>query len=193
MASDRRRRGPRPADLSPAALERAALRYLERYEASADALRRVLRGAVARAAARGGEIDVDAVHREIELVIARCRSSGLVDDRRYAETKLTSLRRRGASTFAIRSRLLASGVQASIVDGVFQEELDRSGADPEANELVAARAFAKRRRLGPHRPAGERAGRRDRDLAAMARAGFSYDIAQQALEADPPVERDEDQ
>jgi regulatory protein len=40
----------------------------------------------------------------------------------------------------------------------------------------------RRRRLGPYRPQEERAARRQRDLGALARAGFSFDVARRALE-----------
>lgn len=177
-------RRPRPPDLGPEALERAALSYLERYEATVAGLGRVLRGAVRRAVARGAEVDVEAAHREIELVVSRLRSAGLVDDRRYAETKIVSLRRQGASEHAIRARLLAAGVPGPVVDDALREAQEQAGADRDATELEAARAYVKRRRLGPYRPAAERAARRTRDLAALSRAGFSYGVALQALEID---------
>jgi regulatory protein len=186
-------RRPRPPDLSAEALERAALRYLERYEATVAGLGRVLQGAVRRAVARGAEVDVEAARHEIERVVSRLRSAGLVDDRRYTETKLVSLRRQGASTHAIRAKLRASGVPKTVVDAALAEAQERAGADRDSTELEAARAFVKRRRLGPHRPAADRAARRARDLAALSRAGFSYDIALQALELDgDPGERSDD-
>ena len=51
-------------------------------------------------------------------------------------------------------------------------------------ELQAAIALARRRRLGVYRLAAARADYRDRDLAALARAGFSYDIARRVIEAE---------
>src|SRR3546814_7265925 len=47
--------------------------------------------------------------------------------------------------------------------------LDELAAEP---ELAAAIAYARRRRLGPFRTPDARADRRDKDLAALARAGF---------------------
>ena len=59
----------------------------------------------------------------------------------------------------------------------------RSGeaADP---DLAAALAFARRRRLGPFRPQGERAARRLKDLAALARQGFAADLARRIVDAE---------
>ena len=56
-------------------------------------------------------------------------------------------------------------------------------------DLAAAFKLARKRRLGPFRePDSEvRAERREKDLATLARAGFSYDVAQQVIDA-PSVE-----
>lgn len=54
-------------------------------------------------------------------------------------------------------------------------------ADP---ELAAATTYARRRRLGPWGPAATRAERRPRDLAALGRAGFGYQVARKVVEAD---------
>ncbi|MHA1114431.1 MAG: regulatory protein RecX, partial [Alphaproteobacteria bacterium] len=53
----------------------------------------------------------------------------------------------------------------------------------EAADLAAAIAYARRRRLGPWRVAAARAERRERDLAALARAGFNYDLARRVVDA----------
>ena len=63
-------------------------------------------------------------------------------------------------------------------DDFFQEEDDEG--DP---ELEAARAYARRRRLGPWRTKPDDSWeRRQKELASMARAGFSFGVAKQALE-----------
>ena len=46
-------------------------------------------------------------------------------------------------------------------------------------------ALARRRRLGPWRSGPERAARRDRDLAALARAGFDLQTARAVIDAEP--------
>ncbi|HZW47967.1 MAG TPA: regulatory protein RecX, partial [Microvirga sp.] len=53
----------------------------------------------------------------------------------------------------------------------------------EDDEERAARAFARRRKLGPYRP-GERVPYRDKDLAAMARAGFRFDVARSIIDGE---------
>ena len=60
------------------------------------------------------------------------------------------------------------------------QELD---TNPRQREWRAAVALARRRHLGPYRPLTERKDRRNRDLAAMARAGFDYDVARKVIDA----------
>ena len=47
----------------------------------------------------------------------------------------------------------------------------------------AAHALARRRKLGPYRP-GERSAYREKDLAALARAGFSFGIAREVIDGE---------
>jgi regulatory protein len=164
-------------------LERAALAYLDRFDSSASNLRRVLLGVVQRAE-RQGEVDVEAARAAIDELIARYRASGLIDDRRYAENIADGLRRRGTSARAIRHKLAARGLPAEIVE----DALGAADRDDRDAELCAARALVRRRRLGPHRPDDERAARHARDLGALARAGFSFEVARRALETEPDEE-----
>ncbi|MBK7578622.1 MAG: RecX family transcriptional regulator [Myxococcales bacterium] len=159
-------------------LERAALAYLDRFDSSVTNLRRVLLGHVARAAeqrggdaAKGGEVWVD------EL-IARYQASGLLNDTRFAATLATGLRRRGSSKQAIVHKLRARGVEeAQANEALLGVDAD-TGVDA---ELEAARAFARRRRLGVFRPEQDRRASYRRDLGALARAGFGVDVARRVL------------
>ncbi len=159
-------------------LDRAALAYLERFDSSAANLRRVLRGRVARAARAHPDLDAAAAERLVDELVERYQASGLIDDARYAESMARGLQARGASRRGIRHKLRARGVSADTIDAA----LASAGRDSDDAELDAARAFVRRRRLGPHRPEQQRAERYQRDLAALARAGFSFEVARRALE-----------
>ena len=67
--------------------------------------------------------------------------------------------------------------QKDAPEGARAERNGKLGGDG-YRERAAARRYAERRRLGPWRadPA-RRSGRRDRDIAAMARAGFPVRLA----------------
>ena len=175
-------RPPRqPPAISDAVLEKSALFYLERFAASSAQLRRVLLRRVKRAEMLGTDKPVaDGARRHIETLIARFLASGLLDDRRFAEARAASLQRRGASRRRIRERLASKGVDREIVDAALET------VDEPTGELAAACALVRRRRLGPYRPAGTRAAHRQKDLAALARAGFSLDMARKVLAAGNP-------
>lgn len=161
-----------PRKVTPAYLQRAAMSYLERYASSAENLRRVLRRKVDKRCRLRGE-DPAEFHEMIDEVVAKSLRSGLIDDARYAEARVATLRRRGGSARAIQAKLSAKGVGRSTIAAALEGE--------EGDEQEAARAFARRRRLGPYRP-GERAPYRDKDLAAMARAGFRFDLAREVID-----------
>lgn len=173
---------PRPTPpVTAAYVERAALHYLERYSASAAMLRRTLQRWVTKRALARGE-DPAAFAETIEAVVGRAVAGGLVDDARFAAARLATLRRRGTSTRGASAKLAAKGVPREVVEAAMRTE--SGDGESEAAEVAAARAYARRRRLGPHRPAEARGENRERDLAALARAGFRYDLARRIVEGE---------
>jgi regulatory protein len=109
----------------------------------------------------------------IDDVVARAVRGGLVDDRRYAEGRVASLRRRGGSARVIGAKLAAKGVARDTVAAAL--------VSAEDDEMAAAHALARRKRLGPYRT-GDRAAFREKDLAAFARAGFGFAIARRIVD-----------
>jgi regulatory protein len=154
-------------------LERWALAYLGRFASSAENLRRVLLRRIRRRSPAGSDAPQH-IAPLIDELVERYRRSGLLDDEAYAAQRLQSLSRRGESLVKIRARLAEKGVENSVV----AQALAALREDAGDLDLVAACAFARRRRLGPYRR-----GVADRfhDLAAFARAGFSRQIALQVL------------
>lgn len=174
--------------VTPERLERAALRYLERFSASVASLRRVLMARVRRSEREHG---TDGAHgaAAVDALIARYLVSGLLNDTVYAEAKASSLRRRGASARAIREHLAMRGVDKDTTAAALHRADDDRGAGEEEvgegadnGDLAAARAYAKRRRLGPFRHPDARAANRARDLAALGRAGFDYETARRVVD-----------
>ena len=161
-------------------LEAAALRYLERYAASARHLERLLLNKVRRSAEAHGT-DAEAGAAFVRGLVDRLQGSGILDDRRYAEGKAQSLRRKGGSARAIRAALAVKGVARETVEtALITADEESVGAEA---DLAAARRFAERRRLGPWR-AKDRAAHRLKDLAALGRAGFSYDVARRVIDGE---------
>lgn len=155
-------------------LTRAAIHYLDRYSSSLENLRKVLTRKVKRAATANGRSPEE--FREIvDRVVEKCRRAGMVDDRTYAETKLAGLRRRGRSKRQIEATLASKGVDRDLIASV----VDRD----DTSDLEAAQTYARRRKLGPWRTRGQREERREKDMAALCRAGYSYDIARKVIDA----------
>ena len=75
--------------------------------------------------------------------------------------------------------------------GVAKEQIERGLAalcdEAREPELAAALVYARRRGLGPFRRQEERAIRRARDLAALSRRGFDYDLARRVVETRDPA------
>lgn len=173
--SDRSERASRAPNVTRAGIEAAALRYLERFDCSAAKLRQVLSERVAKAA-RAGAAEAAQAPGVIEELLTRYQSSGLIDDARFARNFTQGLRARGSSRRMIEMKLRARGISAELAQQALR------GADSTGtSELEAAQAFARRRRLGPHRKAEARAEFRQKDLMALARAGFDFDTARRVV------------
>jgi regulatory protein len=168
-----------PPPLTAERLEKAALAYLERFSCSTASLRRVLTAKLDRSVRLHGTERTQGLEW-IEALIARALRAGLVDDALYAEARAASLRRRGASARAIRDKLAAKGVGGELVDAALRYTDEHAETDP---DLAAAWRLARKRRLGPYRAAALRADHRNRDLAALGRAGFDYETARRVIDA----------
>ena len=173
-SADGKPKQKRPPNVSRLGLEGAALRYLERFDCSVVRLRKVLMERVAKAS-RAGVEGAAAAPAIVEELLERYQSSGLINDQRFAQNFAARQRDRGASRRMIEQKLRARGISSE----VFEQTVPRH--ESAAGELEAAHAFARRRRLGPHRKPETRDEFRRKDLMAMARAGFSYDTASRVV------------
>ena len=173
----RKKKVPRKA--TPKSLENAALYYLQRFSSSSENLRRVLMRRVQRST-HHHDTDPEEGVEVIADLIKRYNEVGLLDDAQFAKARAESLNRRGLSARAIRAKLAEKGVAADLIT----ETLEKLTDEVQNPELTAAVTFARKRRIGPFREADDRTELREKDLAALARAGFNYDMAQKVIEAD---------
>lgn len=181
-----RRKAPKKATARH--LENAGRHYLGRFASSAVNFRRVMMRKVDRSARAHGT-DREEGAALVDELVARFAGAGLLDDGAYARGRALTLLRRGASRRAIRSALRTKGVGGDDIDAALARLADEA-AEP---ELAAALTYARRRRLGPYRAAAEREAKeqarlRQKDLAALARAGFGYGVAREVIEAVSPEE-----
>jgi regulatory protein len=161
-------------------LYQLALNHLARYAATEAGLRRVLMRRVEHWARRQADAEAAATtaaaaRASIDSVIERLVTAGAISDMAFAESRAKGLTRSGLSNRAVQARLVAKGVAPGIARAA-------SAADAES-ELAAALLLVRKRRFGTYRVAGEAgAAVRMKEMGALARAGFSRDIAEKALE-----------
>ena len=181
----RARSSSRIAPLTQAALEAVALRYLNRFDATRSRVKQVLERKVERVRKALGAADTgaNAAHQDleqsaqwIEQTLTRLCDAGYVDDQRYARNLTRSLLDRGCSPRQLQNKLRQRGVPAPLANDVVAEL-----ASTVDDELRAASRLVKRRRMGYLRTEAAREPRANKDLAALARAGFSFQIARRAL------------
>jgi regulatory protein len=154
-----------------ATLYEAALNHMARYAVTEAGLARILARRVDRWAREQTDAPPEEIvhtqrHAKAEIpgVLARLRKLGVVNDEAFAASRTRRLTREGKSRRATLAHLAAKGIKAPTVP------------DDPKRELAAACAYLRRRRAGPF---GDKP--LEKILAAMARGGFSQDIARRAL------------
>ena len=171
---------PRLDPLSEAGLRRKVQHHLGRYWPSVAQMRRVLMRHIDRNIRRWGG-DRELAESLVEPLLTELVESGGLDDFAFSRAWVEQLDRKGSSRRAIFAKMREKGIGRDLV----QNELERIEGHGSERELWRAIVYARRRRLGPARfDPLHRAERRKKDMAAMARAGFSYGIVVQVIDCE---------
>ncbi|MET1027497.1 MAG: RecX family transcriptional regulator [Dongiaceae bacterium] len=168
----------KPQRLTPANLRQAVLDYLDRFVASTKRLDQVIKRKIRVSTTAHGD-DPAPLLAALPPILEALARQGVLNDRNLAEAKARAMIRRGGSRAKILSNLAGKGIDSATADAA----LTRMRLEFDDPEFEAALAYARRRRLGPFR--GEEAARlaaRQKDLGALARAGFSGGIARRVLD-----------
>ena len=176
----RRERKLRPLD--EARLQEMALAYVARFATSAGKLRTYLR----RKLRERGWVE-DAPEPDLDALVASYVEKGYVDDEGYARAKSAGLLNRGYGARRVEQQLHAAGIG---------EGLRARFAPDEFARREAVVALARKRRFGPFARSEMRAGddwakTREKQLAAMIRAGHDFDDARRLIDAADPASLDE--
>lgn len=110
-------------------------------------------------------------------IVARCCSLGYVNDESFAMARASALRRRGYGERRIKMALFATGIDASLAEQVSQDDEDSA--------YQAALAYARRKRIGPFATTPVPSEKKPKLIAAMLRAGHSFELARTILAFDP--------
>ena len=151
--------------------------YLSKYEASSEKVRQMLRRRLEKAVFNGEEIPVEAP-QWIENIIQKMITLHYIDDSRYTENQVRILSSQGKSENFIICKLQQSGISADLTRS-FLEKQDESDIDRAVNWLKHHRKGGFR----THFPQTDEEIRLiyQKDMAALGRAGFSYQTAKEAL------------
>ena len=149
-----------------------ALAYVARFATSAAKLERYL---ARKSRERGWEGDGEPPIAEL---VARYVELGYVDDESFARAKSGSLLRRGYGPRRVRQSLAEAGIPEDLREQV------RSSA---AEERQAALALARKRGFGPFGAELSDRQQREKQIAAMLRAGHALDSAREIVDA-PSIE-----
>jgi regulatory protein len=169
-----KRRNPQP--LTSARLEELALAYVARFATTQAKLGAYLQRKLRE---RGWEGEGAP---PVEDLVRRYAELGYVDDEAWARMKAGSLLRRGYGARRVGEALGHAGIE---------EDVRADMGPPESEQRRAALVMARRRRFGPFavqpldRPA------REKQLAAMLRAGHALDIARRIVDASDSDEAEE--
>jgi regulatory protein len=162
-------RSPRPKPpLDGAKLYEIALSYVARHATTRAKLEAYL---FRKLRERGWEGEGEA---PVSAIAARFVKDGYIDDAAYARGKATSLLRRGYGARRVGQALHAAGVG---------EEVRENALPGEGRQREAALALARKRGFGPFGAERPDPARRQKQLAAMVRAGHSFDQARMLVDA----------
>ncbi len=167
-----------PKKISAQYLHNSGLAYLQRFPASTPHFRRIMSRKIDRSCNYHKDQDKEACLALLDAATANFVRIGLLNDDAYLRGMVTSLRRRGLSKQAIGSKLQQKGLGQTLVADALRDfdEENTSGQDP---EISACLRLARRKKLGPFRRTD--IFEKNKELAALARAGFAFDTAQRAL------------
>ena len=146
-----------------------AVDYLSKYDSSKVNLVNVLKRKILRL--KTTNYEKRKLINIIESIIIKLEKNKFIDDDRYTSTKILSLSNSGKSKSFIFNYLIKKGVSKSQI----QNNLNLLNQENDNWELESAKIFAKKKKLLEKNESYEK------NLAKMARAGFSYDICKKIL------------
>ena len=146
--------------LDPRQLEELALAYVARFATSTGKLIQYLRRKLRE---RGWEA---AAEPDLSALVARFIAAGYVDDAGFARGRASGLRRRGYGDRRIEQALRGAGIA---------EEVRASVQGDESQTRHAALVLARKRKFGPFGTQPIDPPKRQKQIAAMLRAGHPLD------------------
>ena len=146
-----------------------AVDYLSKYDSSKKNLSNVLKRKIFRLNIKGYE--KSKLINNLDTIVLKLEKKQLIDDKKYTNSKISSLSRAGKSKNYISNYLIKKGINKIEI----QNNLKKFQEINNDWQLTSAKLFAKKKRLLESNLSYEK------KLAKMARAGFSYDICKKII------------
>ncbi len=170
-----------PRKITESYLHNAALYYLQRFASSSANFRKIMGRKIDNSCRFHTEQDREDCYKKLDALIVKFIDTDLLDDHGYSRAMVTSMRRRGLSSRAIQAKLFAKGLTGDLIkEALHHYDHQYSEEEGVEAELRAAITCARKKRLLPFNKEKEI----DKSLGSLARAGFSYDIAQKVISMD---------
>jgi regulatory protein len=171
----------KPRKITKSYLENSALYYLERFSSSTSNLRKVMNTKILKSCYFYQDDNLSEKKAWLEEVISKLVKMGYLNDDQYANMKVRSLRYSGNSTRNIMCKLKQKGISEDVI----KKSLDITDKDlfeDENGEIEAAKNYVRKKKFGKYRTKPAQEDTRKKELASLARLGFSYDVCKQVLE-----------
>jgi regulatory protein len=156
--------------LDEAAMERLALRYVERFATTRGRLVDYLRRKIRERGWDGADADPAALAEKLADL-------GYIDDRAFGEARASAMARRGLGQRRVNGALRQAGIGEDDAEALAPAIEDRA--------MAAALTFARKKRIGPY--AVEAADRvlREKQIGAMIRGGHDFSLARRIAGMSP--------
>ena len=162
-------------------LRNSAMSYLARYEVSEFQFKSTMKRKLSYFQNNLNESEKDQLINKIksEMVLSR-----FIDDDRYAETKVRTIRKQGGSKRLIFAKLNEKGISKDVI----QSALNIVDEDHENAEIIAAINFIKKTKIGVFYKSKKIGNEidsytlKDKWYGALSRRGFSLEIVKKVLD-----------
>lgn len=173
-----------PKKITETYLHNSGLYYLQRYAASTKHFHRVMVRKIKRSCQYHKEQNLDDCIILLDAVIEKFKRAQLLDDDTYGYTLFLSLKRKGTSQRMIAQKMSVKGLSQDQIKTFSMRYVNEFNIeDLQSQELCSALILCKKKRIGPfyqEHSYQTREREPQKEMAKLARAGFSYEICQKA-------------
>ena len=162
-----------PKRLSERYLKNSGEYYLNRFPASSAHFLTVMTRKIDRSCrAHPDQTREEWITHVRDVVIPYFKELGFLNDDLYSKALFNSLKRKGLSRSMIANRMRHKGVESDIIANLLNDD------DDGASDKESVIRFAQKKKIGKYRTSSyDDPKDKQKDLAKLARAGFSYDVA----------------